>query len=341
VTNSPVFYNGSPQAAVVVGSVGGAVSNVLYDGSATAPTNVATYAVTADFTPTDTTNYNNLTGVSAGNFVINPAGPALTLVITPTPTTFVKVGDVISYSYLLTNSGDVTLSGPFTVTDDKVTVTCPATASLAPLASITCNASYTITLADVTAGSVTNTATGSGSYAGNPVISNSAHATVTIQKYTLTVTSLHGTVTKLPDQATYNYGDVVQLTAAPAAGYTFANWSGGATGAANPVSVTIQGNTSVTANYTLNQYTLTVIKNGTGTVTSVPAGINCGATCLAGFDYNTLVTLSAAASTGWTFTGWSGGGCSGKGTCVVTMEAAKTVTATFTRNRYFYFPIIF
>ncbi len=76
VTNSPVIYNGSPQAAVVSsGSVAGAVSNVLYDGSSTVPVGPGTFAITADFTPTDTTNYNSLTGASAGNFTIGAGGP--------------------------------------------------------------------------------------------------------------------------------------------------------------------------------------------------------------------------------------------------------------------------
>jgi len=70
VTNSPVPYSGSPQSATVEGSVPGNVSNVLYDGSGIEPTEVGTYAVTADFTPTDTSNYNTLTDTSAGNFVI-------------------------------------------------------------------------------------------------------------------------------------------------------------------------------------------------------------------------------------------------------------------------------
>ena len=178
VTNSPLLYSGSPQSANVVGSVLGTVSNILYDNVATTPTNVGTYAVTANFAPNDATNYNSLTNASAGNFVINLASPALMLVKTATPTSFAKVGDVINYSYLLTNSGNVTLVGPFTVTDDKATATCPATASLAPAASVTCNASYTIILADVMAGSVTNTASGAGSFAGNPVVSNNAQATV-------------------------------------------------------------------------------------------------------------------------------------------------------------------
>src|SRR5207237_168180 len=75
VTNSPVAYNGSGQAAtvgIVSSSVPGTVANILTGGAAT-QTNVGTYAVTADFVPDDPTNYNTLTGLSAGNFVINTA----------------------------------------------------------------------------------------------------------------------------------------------------------------------------------------------------------------------------------------------------------------------------
>jgi hypothetical protein len=178
VTNSPVAYTGLPQEAVVVGSVDGVVSNILYDASSTAPSDAGTYAVTADFTPTDTTNYNSLTGASAGNFVISAAIPELTLVVTPTPDTFSLVGTVITFNFQLTNSGLVMLTGPFTVADDTATVTCPATVSLAPGSSITCTSSYTITPDDITAGFVTNTATGSGLFGGNPVVSNVAQATV-------------------------------------------------------------------------------------------------------------------------------------------------------------------
>jgi VCBS repeat-containing protein len=78
VTNSPQTYNGAAQAATVSGSVAGVVSNVKYGGSSTAPTNAGTYAVTADFVPTDTANYTTLTGASAGNFVINPRAITVT-----------------------------------------------------------------------------------------------------------------------------------------------------------------------------------------------------------------------------------------------------------------------
>ena len=74
---------------------------------------------------------------------------------------------------------------------------------------------------------------------------------------------------------------------------------------------------------------LTVSKVGTGTVTSSPAGIDCGGTCVASVTPGAMLTLTAAPSMGSTFAGWSGGGCSGNGTCVVTVSMATTVTATF------------
>ncbi len=78
-------------------------------------------------------------------------------------------------------------------------------------------------------------------------------------------------------------------------------------------------------------FVLTVADAGTGTVTSSPAGINCGSTCTASFANNTQVTLTPTAGSGYTFTGWSGA-CSGAGTCTVAMSAANSVTATFTVN---------
>jgi endo-1,4-beta-xylanase len=76
-------------------------------------------------------------------------------------------------------------------------------------------------------------------------------------------------------------------------------------------------------------YTLTVAKNGTGNGTVAGAAINCGSTCsAANLASGTTVTLTAAAATGSTFAGWSGA-CVGTGSCVVTMTASQTVTATF------------
>ena len=81
-----------------------------------------------------------------------------------------------------------------------------------------------------------------------------------------------------------------------------------------------------------NTQQVTVTKSGNGTVTSNPAGISCGTTCSASFTSGTSVTLTAAPGSGNSFSGWSGA-CSGTdSTCIVTMSAAKTVTASFSIN---------
>jgi len=88
---------------------------------------------------------------------------------------------------------------------------------------------------------------------------------------------------------------------------------------------------SVTATFSADSatsYSLVVTKVGTGTVTSAPVGISCGTSCNKSYAVNTAVTLAAAPAAGWQFAGWSGA-CTGTGTCSVTMNAAKSVTATF------------
>ena len=91
---------------------------------------------------------------------------------------------------------------------------------------------------------------------------------------------------------------------------------------------------SVNATFTTTSvsHDLTVTKDGTGggNVTSSPAGIDCGSTCVAAFDEDTDVTLTATPNGSSTFDGWSGAGCTGTGTCQVTMSQARSVNATFT-----------
>jgi hypothetical protein len=115
----------------------------------------------------------------------------------------------------------------------------------------------------------------------------------------------------------------------------------------NPSSINLGVGEVVTCTFNNTKLaTLTVVKAGTGsgTVTSSPAGIDCGSNCSNDFTYNTVVTLTATADTGSTFTGWTGAGCTGTGTCVVTMDAARSVTATFTtipQTYMLYLPLVF
>lgn len=171
---------------------------------------------------------------------------------------------------------------------------------------------------------------------------HSVTATFTLMSETLTVSkagagsgTVASTVAGISCGSTcshsWNYGTSVTLTATPATGSTFTGWSGACSGTAN-CTVSLNGAKSVTATFALIPETLTVTKQGTGSgsVTSTPAGINCGTTCSDSFGYGTSVTLTATPGTHVTFDGWSGA-CSGTGNCTVPMTAASSVSATFTK----------
>ncbi len=162
--------------------------------------------------------------------------------------------------------------------------------------------------------------------------------------FTLTVTKAgtgSGTVTSSPAgincgntcSASFPRGTTVTLTATPASGSTFTGWSGCDTVSGNQCTVTMNSNRTVTATFSTSAtFTLTVTVTGNGSVSSSPAGINnCRGTCSASFAANTTVTLTATPASGWSFGGW-GGACSGTGTCQITMDANKSVTATFSQN---------
>jgi hypothetical protein len=122
----------------------------------------------------------------------------------------------------------------------------------------------------------------------------------------------------------------IMLTATPNANSVFAGWSGGVCGGTGVCSGNIDQSYAVVATFAPVVRTLTVTRSGpgaaSGVVTSMPAGINCGGTCTANLDHGTVVVLTAS---GPAFNGWSGGGCSGTGVCVVTLNAATSVTAIF------------
>jgi uncharacterized repeat protein (TIGR01451 family)/uncharacterized repeat protein (TIGR02543 family) len=119
----------------------------------------------------------------------------------------------------------------------------------------------------------------------------------------------------------YPYGTVVPVTATPATGYTFTSWSGACTGSGS-CSVTMDADKTVTANFTQITHNLTVAVSPTGGGTTNPAvGVHV-------YPYGTVVPVTATPATGYTFSSWSGA-CTGSGSCSVTMDADKTVTANF------------
>jgi hypothetical protein len=144
-------------------------------------------------------------------------------------------------------------------------------------------------------------------------------------------------------------GAQITLTASPASGSTFEGWSGGGCSGTSPCAQIFGSNTTVTATFSsagsskgdaVNceldplecEDLLVIIKQGegSGTVTSSPAGIDCGSACQYKFNPDERVTLTAEAAPGSTFEGWSGDSCSGTGSCSMTIdEGTGALTATF------------
>jgi LPXTG-site transpeptidase (sortase) family protein len=132
---------------------------------------------------------------------------ALTLDKTAAQANFTAAGETLNYSYLVTNSGFAPLLGPVTVTDDKVTVSCPDVSTVGDGdnwldigESLTCTATYTVTADDVAAGFVTNTA----SATAGGVTSNTDSKTVSTPS-DLTVSKTNNVSGSVAQNGTFNW----------------------------------------------------------------------------------------------------------------------------------------
>ena len=147
-------------------------------------------------------------------------------------------------------------------------------------------------------------------------------ATFDLVTHTLNVNVVgSGAVVHYPDQPSYFYGTSVVLTATAAADYVFAGWSGSASGMANPLTVLMNADKTITATFVPISYTVTVNTVGNGTVSKLPDQPS--------YLPGTIVTLTATPNTGSSFAGWSGsiGGLTNP--IAITLNANKVVTATF------------
>lgn len=133
----------------------------------------------------------------------------------------------------------------------------------------------------------------------------------------------------------FDYGTEVTLSAEPGDHSLFTGWTGACSGTSDCV-VTMDEAREVTAEFALEKRPLTVTRtgNGSGKVTSQPAGVDCGDECEGiEFDHGTEVTLTATPDVNSDFSGWSGA-CSGSGaTCSVTLDEARTVEAAFSLQK--------
>ena len=144
------------------------------------------------------------------------------------------------------------------------------------------------------------------------------------QEYTLTVSANPGgTIDPDPDTYTYNGGTRVTITAIPDSGYAFSGWSGDASGTENPITITIDKDKLITANFGW-EYTLTIAAGEDGTTYPAPGNYSYAA--------ETEVSITAIPGTGYAFSGWAGDvpqGSENDNPITITVDSDKSITANF------------
>ncbi len=152
-----------------------------------------------------------------------------------------------------------------------------------------------------------------------------ANFTETVRLYTLTVNAINGSVSKNPDEAAYLGGTSVVLVATPNPGYTFVSWSGDATGSANPLTVVMNSDKNITANFTATivNYTVTLSANPLAGGSTTGGGI---------FAAGSNATAAAVANTGYTFSNWTENGSivSTNFSYAFIVNSNRTLVANFT-----------
>ena len=134
--------------------------------------------------------------------------PAITLMKTPSTSTYATLGQVVTYTYVITNTGDVSLgSDQYTVNDNKINggaaFDCGAAQTLAVGASITCTNTYTITASDLSSGTVTNSATATNGAQTSGVATATITASTTTTSISTKIPTSPSTIppTKIPSSA--------------------------------------------------------------------------------------------------------------------------------------------
>jgi hypothetical protein len=129
---------------------------------------------------------------------------------------------------------------------------------------------------------------------------------------------------------TLDNGTKVNLKASPGKGSRLVAWGGACTGA-GACTVTMDAAKTVTAQFALATFTISVSVSGKGHVTSTPIGISCPRRCSHRFLAGAKVQLQAKPTKGFRFTGWSGS-CHGKSACTLSTSRNRSAHATFKRK---------
>ncbi|HUU06649.1 MAG TPA: hypothetical protein VMZ49_12325, partial [Patescibacteria group bacterium] len=144
-----------------------------------------------------------------------------------------------------------------------------------------------------------------------------------VRQYTLTIVAGDGgTTDPLPGTYTYDTGTVVNILATASASYRFGNWSGDASGSANPVHVVMDRNKNLTANF-VRGYTLTIVAGAGGTTMPAPGTYT--------YDIGASVSIQALPFAGYELFAWSGNASGFVNPVTVVMNGNMIVQANFNR----------
>ena len=177
--------------------------------------------------------------------------PELTLAKSAS-TEYAREGATVVYSFTLTNTGNVTLSPPYTVTDNITPVTCPAAGDLAPGASMGCTASYVITAQNAQAEQLVNTASASAMYGTQTVNSNQSSATVWTGPLFLQVSVTPASVSA-PGTVTYSYQLINNTGVILNPPYTLSGHRGSENCSTTTSQIGVGGSITCTGTYTVAQ----------------------------------------------------------------------------------------
>jgi hypothetical protein len=141
-------------------------------------------------------------------------------------------------------------------------------------------------------------------------------ATFAIAQYTITLVSIDETMGSVSENGTYDYGSEIQISATPAEHYHFVRWHDYITD--NPRTITVTGNATYAAYFTIDQHAVTVTENN-------PA---MGATWGSGnYDFGEEIDIAAYPRYGYTFLSWDDGNTDNPRAIIVTEDI--TYTANF------------
>jgi len=320
-------WTGTAVDAGQVDDPSSASTSVTVDGDYTLVASFASngpnqYTVTVNSTAGGSTDQDGTHTVNDGD----------TLVINPTPNTGYNFGGWTGGASGSANPLTVTVTSDMTITANfaanQYTVTVSSTAG----GSTDQDGSHTVNHGDTLVINPTpNTGynfggwTGGASGSANPLtVTVTADMTITanfaINQYTVTVSSTAGGSTDQDGSHTVNHGDTLVINPTPNAAHHFVGWTGGASGSDDPLTVTVTSDLAITANFAINQYTVTVSSTAGGSTDR--DGNNT-------VDHGATLTITASADTNYEFLGWTGDASGAANPLVVTVTSAMSITANF------------